>query len=293
MQKRYKRSWMLFGLLVLACCLFPLAGWAQDAADGRPTTFMDYFKQGGITMVPLSFCAIWALAVLIEVLVRMRKKVVCPEMVLQQIRQAISVGDYQKAWSTANNSTSPLGRMMSEALARLPKGRDAVEEAAIETAANISSDFKVKLSYLSLNAGVAPMWGLFGTISGMIGAFNAMAFGGAVGDPTKLAGDIGEALITTYAGLVIAIPAMMAYFILLAHLRKVMGVVQDAFIGTLEMIDFSSLPEDLTIVTDAPTPAAGAAPASGGDKVACPNCKKEIKVGVKACPFCKTEMDWE
>ncbi len=292
MQKRYTRLWTMLGLLVLAGLAAPWAAWAQEVADGRPTTFMDYFKQGGITMIPLSLLAIWALAVLIEVLVRMRKKVFCPDSVLQQVREALSVGDYQKAWKAAADSPSPLGRMLAAALAKLPKGREAVEETAIEAAANISADFKIKLSYLSLNAGVAPMMGLFGTISGMIGAFNAMAFGGAVGDPTKLAGDIGEALITTYGGLVIAIPCMMAYFIMLARLKKIMTSVQDAFIEVLESVDFQSLPEDLAIVTDAP--AAGAAPAApAGDKVPCPNCKKEIKVGVKACPFCKTEMDWE
>ena len=80
------------------------------------------------------------------------------------------------------------------AIAKLPKGRTAVEETAVEAAANVNADFKIKLSYLSLIAGVGPMIGLFGTMSGMIGAFNSMAYGGATGDPTKLAGDIGEAL---------------------------------------------------------------------------------------------------
>ena len=118
MQKRYTRSWMLFGLLVLACCLFPLVGWPKmRRMDGD--NFHGLFQTGRHYDDSALFCAIWALAVFIEVLVRMRKKVVCPDALLQQVREAISVGDYQKAWSTAN-STSPLGRMMSEALARLP-----------------------------------------------------------------------------------------------------------------------------------------------------------------------------
>ncbi len=288
MQKRYTRPLMTIGLLALAGLMLPAAAWAQDVADGRPTTFMDYFKQGGMTMIPLSLCAIWAMAVFIEVLVRMRKKAFCPETVMQQVREALSVGDYQKAWKAAADSPSPLGRVLKAALAKLPKGRTAVEETAVEAASAVNGDFKIKLSYLSLNAGVAPMLGLFGTISGMIGAFNAMAFGGAVGDPTKLAGDIGEALITTYGGLVIAIPCMVAYFILLAHLKKVMTAVQDAFIEVLETVDFDSLPADLVVV-----PRDGAAAAPAAEKVPCPNCKKEITVGVKTCPYCKTEMDWE
>lgn len=290
MQKRFTPRLRLTRFLLLICMVLPLAVWAQDVVDGRPTTFWDYFLQGGLTMVPLSLCAVWALAVLIEVIVRMRRKNFCPRSVTQQVLEALSVEDYQKAWNVASDSPTPLGRVLAAALAKVPKGREAVEEAGIEAAANVSSDYRVKLSFLSLNAGVAPMWGLFGTISGMIGAFNAMAFGGAVGDPTKLAGDIGEALVTTYTGLVIAIPCMTAYFILLAQLKKVLTVVQDSFVEVLDSVDFDNLPSDLVLMTGS----AGSQIASsqGGETVACPSCQKEIKVGVEVCPHCKSEMDW-
>ncbi|MCA1808283.1 MAG: MotA/TolQ/ExbB proton channel family protein [Lentisphaerae bacterium] len=208
-------------ILLAAIMLLPMAAMAQDVTDGRPSTFMDYFQQGGFIMWPLLGMAVWATAILIEMLVRMRKRMFCPDGLMREVSEALSVGDYQKAWNVASADPSPLGRVLAAAIAKIPKGRESVEEAGVEAAANENSNFKIKLSYISLVAAIGPMVGLFGTISGMIGAFNSMAFGGAVGDPTKLAGDIGEALITTYGGLLVAIPAMMAYFLLLARLKVV------------------------------------------------------------------------
>ena len=295
MQKRF--TWFRTAACLVGIGIFlagPTIALAQEAvSDGRPTTLFDYYKQGGFTMWPLLAEAIWATAVFIEMLVRLRRSSFCPPPVLQQVREATTVGDYQKAWQAASANASPLAKMLSAAIAKLPEGREAVEETAIEAAANINADLKIKLSYLSLNAAVAPMMGLFGTISGMIGAFNAMAYGGAVGDPTKLAGDIGEALITTYGGLVIAIPCMMAYYIMQARLKQMITALQTDFNLILDTIKFSDLPEDLMIVTGAGATAAAPAAAGGGGTVPCPNCNKEIKVGVKACPHCNTEMDWE
>lgn len=189
--------------------------------------------------------------------------------------------------------------------------------------------FTMKNSYVSLMAAIAPLLGLFGTISGMIGAFNRMAYGGAVGDPTKLAGDIGEALITTYAGLVVAIPCMVFFYIISNRLRNMMGLVQSTVSDLLDEVDFEKLPPDLVVVTremkalaasggargasdtraakkasgktgqvgkrssqeikQSPSPVGSEASA---EIVPCPNCKKNIKVGVKDCPHCKAEIDW-
>ena len=80
------------------------------------------------------------------------------------------------------------------------------------------------INYLSIIGGTAPMLGLLGTVSGMIKAFSVMSQGG-MGDPSKLAGSIGEALITTATGLVIAIPAMIFYFIFKNNFLKTMSTM--------------------------------------------------------------------
>jgi len=84
--------------------------------------------------------------------------------------------------------------------------------------------FMKPINYLSIIGGTAPMLGLLGTVSGMIKAFSVISQGG-MGDPGKLAGSIGEALITTATGLVIAIPAMMAYFVFKNNFIKTLSTM--------------------------------------------------------------------
>ena len=228
----------------------------EDAAEevvgeieGAPTTFLDYWRQGGPTMWPLLGLAIWATAVLIELSIKLRMKVFCPPDVRRQLNDAITVGDYHKAWRIGMENPSPLSSIFCRAVEKLPKGRDAVDETTAEATTIENNIYTSKNSYISLCAAISPLLGLLGTMLGMIGAFNAMAYGGAVGDPTKLAGDIGEALLTTLSGLIIAIPCMGIYFILANRLKKMIGMVQGAITEMMDTIDFDTLPEDLVVVT--------------------------------------------
>ena len=85
----------------------------------------------------------------------------------------------------------------------------AMEEASVE---EVAAGMK-PLNYISMASQIAPMLGLLGTVTGMIGAFNKIGMG-KMGDPEALASNIGEAMITTAAGLIVAIPSMIAYFTL-------------------------------------------------------------------------------
>jgi biopolymer transport protein ExbB len=89
------------------------------------------------------------------------------------------------------------------------------------------------VQYINVVAAVAPMVGLLGTVSGMIGAFDTMAAGG-MGRPELLAGDIGEAMITTAAGLIIAIPAMVAFFALRDRLNQRMRLASETATAVLD-----------------------------------------------------------
>ncbi len=334
-QRFYKSAVMLVAGLMLGWGLvFVSSALAQEGAaapvedvtqdltklsfkdGGPPTTFFDYWSQGGSTMWPLHGSLIWFNAVAIELLIKLRLKYFSPPAVVTALQQTLMVKDYQKAWRIAMTNLSPLSLIMAAALEKMPQGKEAVETAAAEAAANINAEYKMKNSYISLNATIAPLLGLFGTMSGMVGAFNSMAYSGAVGDPTKLAGDIGQALITTYTGLLVAIPAFCVFYILGNRIRKMLAGTQAIMNQLLEEVDFNDLPEIVVtremraqaltgesqelVSAVAPAPAAQApakAPdqsqAKAEDAVECPQCGASIAVGVKNCPKCGAEIEWE
>jgi biopolymer transport protein ExbB len=323
---------LVSGMLLVGGLLFVSSALAQAPAvdekkdlttlsytdGGPPTSFFDYFSQGGTTMWPLMGSLIWFTAVTIELLIKLRVKYFCPPAVVSNLQQILLVKDYQKAWQLATDNPCPLSSIVAAGLEKLPQGKEALEVAAAEAAANINADYKIKNSYISLNATIAPLLGLFGTISGMVGAFNSMAYSGAVGDPTKLAGDIGEALITTYTGLVIAIPAFCVFYVLGNRQRKVLAKTQEIMTQLTDEIDFSELPEvvvtremrakalaggggEKLTASQPPAPAAEQAPEPAAPEEAsaeaaaakCPQCNAAIPVGVKNCPKCGAEIEWE
>lgn len=300
----------------------PASAQEVEKAKGPPSTFLDYWDLAGPTKWALVGSAVWCTALLIEILVRVRISVFCPANVTSQLTQVMLVKDYTKAWQLCMDNPSPLSRMMAPGLERIPKGEAAVKEAIMD-ASNIEFDkFKVKNSYLNLNATVNTLLGLFGTISGMIGAFNKMAYAGATGDPAKLAGDIGEALIVTWTGLAIAIIAMYLFYLLTNRLKAVTAKVQQVINSLIEYINFSEVGPDMVVVPAAMRaeyeaggkgggPAASAASSRSGktgavapasakpaakaatQTIACPSCNKDISVGVKKCPYCNSDIEWE
>ncbi|MDD5677630.1 MAG: MotA/TolQ/ExbB proton channel family protein [Kiritimatiellae bacterium] len=298
---------------------------AQEAekAKGPPSTFLDYWELSGPTKWALVGSAIWCTALLIEILLRVRVKVFCPPDITSQLTQVLMVKDYTKAWQLCMDNPSPLSRMMAPGIERIPKGEEAAKEAIMESA-NIEFDkFRVKNSYLNLNATVNTLLGLFGTISGMIGAFNKMAYAGASGDPAKLAGDIGEALIVTWTGLAIAIIAMYLFYILTNRLKAVISSVQQVINTLIQYINFDEVEPGMVVVSaqmraayetggkgggaapsvassrsakaapSAPVAAAKPAVKAEAEVIACPSCGKNISVGSKKCPHCQSEIEWE
>lgn len=149
-----------------------------------------------------------------------------PEAVVSQIKTAAQAGNYEQMLNTAAASDSFFARILAAGLNKIkpadPIGSKPQVEAAIsETAGHEEAKYSFWINFLSLITGMAPMWGLMGTISGMIGAFDKLGAGG-MGKPELLATNIGEALITTAAGLMIAIPSMASYFVFKNMLSLIM-----------------------------------------------------------------------
>lgn len=235
----YRVSWTrkaLPFLLLALCCLLCENTFAQDAAAAaakpKDKTLWDYFLLGGLTMWPLLLCSLAAVFIVIYELLMLKRDKFAPLGLRQELLGHMQACRVRSAIEASAASPSFLGRMMAQALPNVDAtdenlGREAVEDAmAVFTQKEGRKEISL-LNWLSVIAQVAPMLGLLGTVSGMIGAFATMESREAP-KAADLAGDISEALITTYAGLCIAIPTVAAFFWLRNRLAKYVSEATDA-----------------------------------------------------------------
>ncbi|EDY84379.1 transporter, MotA/TolQ/ExbB proton channel family protein [Verrucomicrobiia bacterium DG1235] len=185
------------------------------AQEQDSSSLFSMIQQGGWAMYPLAACSLVFIYIAIHCYRETRPSRFAPAQLLQQLTTHFANANFDHAKQHAQASDTVLARALSIAFPKLdPTALNETREpfetevgAALSAQENAISQW---IHYLSVIANVAPMIGLLGTVSGMIGGFQTMSAGG-MGRPELFAGDIGEALITTATGLCIGIPAMIAH----------------------------------------------------------------------------------
>jgi len=165
---------------------------------------------GGPVMWPIMLCSVVAAAIVLERLWTLQPKRVIPRELSARVWKLVESRTLNERHIEALARNSPLGRVLAAGLANHDKGRDIMKEAIEDTGRHVVHELERFLNPLGTIAAISPLLGLLGTVLGMIQAFEAITSQG-VGDPRTLSGGIGEALITTAAGLIVAIPALLAY----------------------------------------------------------------------------------
>jgi biopolymer transport protein ExbB len=209
--------------LFLLAVAVPLLLAAQETGAAAPAddslSLWGMIRQGGWAMFPLGACS---LVMLFLTFYSWREtspaKFHHPDQI-QRARELLGSQDLAATRETLTRHANVLARTLAPVLNTMGRGK--TQPQARETAENAFADRLEAeensvgqwVTYLNVVAAVAPMIGLLGTVSGMISAFQTIGRGG-MGKPELLAGDIGEALVTTATGLVIGIPAMIAYFVM-------------------------------------------------------------------------------
>jgi biopolymer transport protein ExbB len=171
----------------------------------------EYFIQGGIFMWPLLFFSLLALTIIIERVIVFHKAKINVNEFLTKVRKALLVNrNVKEAIKVCEQYRGPVASVVKAGLLRYGHDREDIEK-TIENAALYELDrLEKRLGGLATTANVAPMLGFLGTVSGMIKSFGTLATSG-LSNPGAVAAGISEALITTAAGLIIAIPAQLAY----------------------------------------------------------------------------------
>ncbi len=167
-------------------------------------------KSGGWLMLPIIACSVVAMAIIIERLLILRKRRVVPENLVAQVWQMHRKGQLTNAHVTSIKDSSPLGRILAVGLVNRHHSRVIMKESIEDVGRQVVQELERHLNTLGTIAAITPLLGLLGTVIGMIKVFAAIMTAG-VGDPAVLAGGISEALITTAAGLSVAIPSLMFY----------------------------------------------------------------------------------
>lgn len=206
-----------------------LAADSAEATGDEGLNLWGMLQQGGWAMYPLALSSLVMFFLIFYGCRETARRKFIPDLALPELSRLLCARDLETASQLLRTSPTVLARCLASAFARArPEMEDAnktnIEASLVESLEHEENSIGQWVNYLNVVATVAPMIGLLGTVSGMIGAFQTISRGG-MGRPELLAGDIGQALITTATGLVIGIPAMIAFFILRNRLDNVMLAV--------------------------------------------------------------------
>jgi biopolymer transport protein ExbB len=194
---------------------------------------LELVTAGGWLMVLILLSSIVAVAICIERLYTLNPKKIAPPHLLATVWKQLKAGELDASKLKTLKQSSPLGRILAAGLANAYHGRDVMKESIQEAAGHVVHELERYLNTLGTIAAVAPLLGLLGTVMGMIRVFAEIMAQGT-GNASVLAGGISEALITTAAGLSVAIPALVMhrYFV-----GRIDGIVVELEQETIKLVD--------------------------------------------------------
>jgi len=168
----------------------------------------ELIQSGGLLIIPIIFCSILAMGIIGERFFTLQKRKILPPEMVAQVWELAKARKLDAKTIKHLKDSSPLGTILATGLMSRSLGRDVMKESIAESGRQVTHKLERFLNTLGTIATITPLLGLLGTVVGMIKVFSAIVTHG-VGDPAVLAGGISEALITTAAGLAVAIPCVI------------------------------------------------------------------------------------
>ncbi len=213
---------------------------ARPTPQTIPSDLWGIILAGGPVMIPIGICSFVALAFGIERLAVLRPRRVIPRDFVKRFIEHLENGklDRDSALELCETNGSPVAEVFAHGVRKWGKPSVEVEQAIIDGGERQVSQLRKNLRVLNAVATISPLLGLFGTVVGMIMCFNQIASTSAMGKAEQLAGGIGVALITTAAGLAVAIPSLILYMYLIG---RVDGLVMDMDLMAQKVVSLISL----------------------------------------------------
>ena len=203
---------------------------------------IDFILKGGVIIYPIILCSIIAVAVFFERLWVLRRKRIIPSDFILRVEGHIKEHKISEAVNLCQNDNSSIAKIFLAGLKNSGRGMWFIKEAIEERGGREGAILEKNVGILSTIANLTPLLGLLGTVSGMIKTFKVISLQGG-GNPSLLAGGIAEALITTAAGLCVAIPTLVCYRILRDKAASLIFEMEEYSIHIIELMENSTRPE--------------------------------------------------
>lgn len=193
--------------------------WAEEAATGaaqvaeRSRSLWDMITAGGPMVIPIMACSFVLLLVVFERTLSLRRSRVVPRLFVERFLLQIGEGALEKseALDRCGQNDSSIAKVFTAAVRKWGKPAVEVEQAVLDEGERVANELRRFLRVINGVSTVCPLLGLLGTVSGMMESFDVIANSSAMGRTELLAGGIGSALLSTAAGLSVAIPALIFY----------------------------------------------------------------------------------
>lgn len=213
---------------------------ADDEILDEDATFhqviKDKFIEGDPTfMTPVLLCLILGLAVALERIITLNLSTTNTKKLLARVENALEEGGIEAAKDVTKNTKGPVASIFTQGLMRYSEGIDMVEKSIIAYGSVEMGRLEKGLVWISLFISLAPMLGFMGTVIGMIGAFDSIEAAGDI-SPSLVAGGIKIALLTTVAGLIVAIILQLFYNYCVAKIDSLVNDMEDASISLVDIL---------------------------------------------------------
>ena len=186
-------------------------------------------------MATVLLCLIFGLAIAIERIIYLNLATTNTEKLLKKIEEAYTTGGVEAAKEVCRTTRGPVASIFYQGISRVDEGIEVVEKSVVSYGSVQMSQMENGLSWIQLFISIAPMLGFLGTVIGMIGAFDAIQAAGDI-SPNIVAGGIKVALITTVAGLIVAIILQIFYNYLVSKIDAIVVSMEDASISLIDIL---------------------------------------------------------
>lgn len=196
---------------------------------------IEYLMAGGPVMFPIGACSVVALAMFLERLWALRRDRLAPKGFYVEVRDLVDRGRFDDALTLCRKRDNALGRILEVALLERATSRAHIKERLEEVARREAAEMERGIPVIGTIASIAPLLGLLGTVGGMIVTFDVIQEQG-LGNVGSLAGGISQALITTFAGLTVGIPAVVANRYLQSRIDSLLLDLEEASLLLLDRL---------------------------------------------------------